>query len=358
MRLCDFRMDSASARIFISCLLLSCTFPARAASTMSELVIKNSVREGEVSGATLMEIISTATPTTQDERELILKLKIELLGQYLVANANKDKGPALALCVAVVKDAQELYGKENAKLIPVLRTAAKVYLRYKEPGRAIGLLTDAQRVSNIVYGPNDPATRFVLKELGHAYAAGGDTARSKHLIGRAEYLAKLAPASIEGITVLAATPPSLSDKPYQLVPVFFQTTRERTGEDDPQAFFGTRRASVSSFGVSYVSVPRQRESGSIPHASWLKLDFSTDPNRHVVLKAISPYDGVTDFLKAIRDRVKSSDRKESLIYIHGFNQSFQDGMESAATLAVDLEIDGSGGCQGSCRIFIVESGCF
>ena len=36
-----------------------------------------------------------------------------------------------------------------------------------------------------------------------------------------------------------------------------------------------------------------------------------------------------------------SSRQESLLFIHGFNQSFVDGVQTAATLAVDLEIDGA-----------------
>ncbi|NHZ82652.1 alpha/beta hydrolase [Massilia sp. CCM 8695] len=313
---------------------------AQAAPTVSELIIKNNAKDGEVSTATLMHIIATAAPKDKDEREVVLSMKLDALERYL-NNEAPDKATALALSKTVVDEARELYGKDSARLIPVLRLAANVCLRSKEPARAVGLLTDALRVSDIVYGADDPASRFVLRDLGRIHAAKGDAAQAVQFTKKADYLKKVAPASIKGISVLASAPPAIESKPYQLVPVFFQTTRTKTGNDDPQAYFGTQRAGASSYGVSYVSVPRQRESGTIPHASILKLDFSTDPNHHVILKEISLYDGRAGFLKAIGERMNASARKESLVYIHGFNQSFQDGMETAGMLAVDLEIDGS-----------------
>lgn len=341
MRSSDCRNTKAPALLLSGALLMSCMHFSQAASTMPDLIIKHNVKDGEVTAATLMQIISTAAPATKEEKDLVLELKRDALEHSLSNDAGKDKGAALALSAAVVKEAQELYGGDDARMIPVLRLAARVCLHFKEAARAVAFLTDARRISGIVYGADDPATRFVLRDLGLAYTAKGDAVRGDQLKKKAEYMKRLAPASIQGISVLASSPPPLEAKPFQLVPVFFQTTRKKTGQDDPQEFFGTQRAGASSYGVSYVSVPRQRESGSIPHASLLKLDFSTDPNRHVILKEISLYDGRTGFLKAIKDRLNASGRKESLVYIHGFNQSFQDGMETAAMLAVDLEIDGS-----------------
>ncbi|MDQ1829209.1 alpha/beta hydrolase [Massilia scottii] len=326
----------AAAALFFSGMCL-----AQAAPTVSDILIKHNIKDGEVPSATLMHIISTAEPKNQDERDVVLGLKQDVLERYLNNETQDHKEAALALALGVVEDARELYGRDSARVIPVLRLAARVCLHYQERARAVTLLTDALRVSEIVYGADDPASRFVMRDLGQSYAAKGNSARADQLKKKAEYLKKVAPASIRGISVLASAPPAIESKPYQLVPVFFQTTRKKTGNDDPQAYFGTQRAGASSYGVSYVSVPRQRESGTIPHASILKLDFSTDPNRHVILKEISLYDGRAGFLKAITERMNGSARKESLVYIHGFNQSFQDGMETAGMLAVDLEIDGS-----------------
>ena len=329
---------SVSGRVASILLRLTATCTS-AATGLSELIVAHAASEGEVSKSTLVSIISKAAATGPEERELLLQLQLDLLDKYVASDGNQDRAAALRLGAAIVSEARALYGKDDAMLIPVLQRAAKASLRYRDFNNAIALLNDALRISGVVHTPEDPATRFVMRDLGRAYAAQGDAVRSKKLIEQADYLALLAPASLEGITVLAGSQPS-AEKPYRLVPVFFQTTREKTGDEDPQTFFGVKRAG-SSYGVSYVSVPHRRESGSIPQPSILKFDFSTDPHRHVVLKAVSLYDGQAALLKAVKDGNDKSSRKESLLFIHGFNQSFVDGVQTAATLAVDLEIDGT-----------------
>ncbi len=46
------------------------------------------------------------------------------------------------------------------------------------------------------------------------------------------------------------------------------------------------------------------------------------------------------FSAKLRSRLQQSSRSEALIFVHGFNQSFEIGVETAAALGVDLEIDG------------------
>lgn len=335
-----FTCRTANARAACAALLMCCLHYAQAASTLPDLIIRNNIKDGDVPTATLIQIIAAATPVSRDEQELILGLKLDVLERYLATADGADKPGALSLAASAVDKARQLYEGDAAKLIPVLRLAARVNLFCQEPAHAIALLTEARRIADIVYGVNDPATRFVVQDLGRAYEAKGEPAQAGQLKQRSGYLAKLAPAATRGISVLASTPQPQADKPFQLVPVFYQTMRKKTGDDDPQAFFGTQRAEASSYGISHVSVPRAREIGSIPHASIVKLDFSNDPNRHVVLKEVSLFDGRSGFVRAVKDRLNASGRKETLVYIHGFNQSFQDGMETAAMLAVDLEIDG------------------
>ena len=178
----------------LSILLASGICPAQ--TSLAQLVIENGVEAGEVSASTLSKIISTAVPKARDEKELVLRLRVELLEQHLSAADNQDRAAVLALASTVIKDAKDLYGKADAKLIPLLRIAGNIYLRYKEPSRAVSSLTEAVNIANIVYGANDPAIRFVLADLSRAYAAQGNAARSAELAKRSEYLHKLAPASL------------------------------------------------------------------------------------------------------------------------------------------------------------------
>src|SRR5258708_386906 len=65
---------------------------------------------------------------------------------------------------------------------------------------------------------------------------------------------------------------------YTSIPVFFGTSRERTGYDEPARFFGANRA-ANSFGLAEVSIPDDHRMGNLEKPSWFKLQFRADPAR-------------------------------------------------------------------------------
>lgn len=300
-----------------------------------------SVSAQAVSTAELLSSITAVKPQSDAESELLLKAKTEAMAQLATDPQGVDEKVAMAFSQSAIDDARKLYKNKQSALLPVLRAAAQVALRFKQDSRAVGLLQEAEKISKASLGPDDPANRFVLLELVQAYQQAGQAQKAQEAKDRADYLDKIAVAAIQGGDTLGRNEVSDADALYQIVPVFFQTTRVKTGRLDPRAFFGSRRDDKSHFGVSYVSVPKDRNIGSVPRPSVFRLDLSTDPSRHVILKEIVEVGSQADFWKSIKRRFTSSVRKEALVYIHGFNQSFQNGVETAATLAADLEIDGA-----------------
>jgi esterase/lipase superfamily enzyme len=291
--------------------------------------------------ANLLTSIAAVRPQSDAESELLLKAKTELMAQLATDPLGFEKKAALAFSQSAIDDARKLYRNKQSALVPVLRAAAQVALRFKQASRAVALLQEAEKLSKAAFGPEDPANRFLLLELAEAYQQAGQARNSKEAKIRADYLDKIAVAAIQGGDTLGINEVSGTDAQYQIIPVFFQTTRVKTGRRDPRAFFGSRRDDNSHYGVSYVSVPKARNIGTVPHPSIFRLDLSADPSRHVILKEVVEVDSQADFWKTIKSRFTSSVRKEALVYIHGFNQSFQNGVETAATLAADLEIDGA-----------------
>lgn len=295
------------------------------------------------STADLLASLAGVKPQSDAESELLLKAKTEAMAQLATDPQGVDEKVALAFSQSVIDEARRLYKERQSALLPVLRAAAQVALRFKQASRAVALLQEAETISKAALGPDDPANRFVLMELAQAYEqAGGPLEKAKHAKDRADYLGKIAVAAIQGGDTLGSNEVSGADALYQIVPVFFQTTRVKTGRPDPRAFFGSSRDDKSHYGVSYVSVPKNnRKIGTVPGPSIFRLDLSADPGRHVILKEIVEVGSQADFWKTIKRRFTSSVRKEALVYVHGFNQSFQNGVETAATLSADLEIDGS-----------------
>ncbi|HEX5108780.1 MAG TPA: alpha/beta hydrolase [Vicinamibacterales bacterium] len=125
---------------------------------------------------------------------------------------------------------------------------------------------------------------------------------------------------------------------YATVRVFFATDRSRVGST-PARFFGTEPAAAITYGHSDVSVPRDHRLGELEGPSIFRLEFRSDPEKHVTVLRVEPSPRES-FASAVRTRVAASTRKEALLFVHGFNVSFEDAVRRAAQLAYDLAFDG------------------
>jgi len=295
-----------------------------------------------MSAAQLLSEIAAARPRTEAERELLLKLKLEALSLLAIENDEIQRARALVVVTSTLQDAELAYGRVDIQMLPFLRTAAQVQLRYNRAEEAVRLLNRALGISKSAYGEDDPVHRFILYELATAHARVGSPARARIAKEKADYMNRIAEAAIQGGITLGPAQPLGAEASHQIVPVFFQTTRTPTNRSDPSERFSKVRDNKSHYGVSYVSVPKKRDIGSVPRPSYFRLEFRADPSRHViVLKEMSIYRTEGEFWKAMQERLRTSVQKEALLYIHGFNQSFGDGVKTAATLSADLEIDGA-----------------
>ena len=127
---------------------------------------------------------------------------------------------------------------------------------------------------------------------------------------------------------------------HVIVPVFYGTNRARTGAESPLEFYGHERAPLE-LGVVEVSVPRNREIGEIRRIDRWRGDLSRFRGRYFIIERVQPIaseEGFGEYLDLIMDQ---SDRRELLVFIHGYNTDFRSAAERAAQLAVDLEIDGA-----------------
>jgi esterase/lipase superfamily enzyme len=143
---------------------------------------------------------------------------------------------------------------------------------------------------------------------------------------------------MEGAAFIAPDPSFEPD--HVIVPVFYGTNRARTGNESPLEFYGHERAPLE-LGVVEVSVPRNREIGEIRRTDRWQGDLSDLRGQYFIIDRIQPIaseDGFAQYLDLVMDQ---SERRELLVFIHGYNTDFRSAAERAAQLAVDLEIDGA-----------------
>lgn len=127
---------------------------------------------------------------------------------------------------------------------------------------------------------------------------------------------------------------------FELVEVFYGTNRAPTGRSEPTEYYGGERGALET-GVVTVSVPEDRELGSIPKPSIWRLEFRPDPQKHVIVTDLQAFPNLAAFTTRLRETVRASERREAFVYIHGFNNDFDAAAERTAQLAVDLELDGA-----------------
>lgn len=122
---------------------------------------------------------------------------------------------------------------------------------------------------------------------------------------------------------------------FRKVEVFYATDRRPTGSKEPSGFFGSERSSNLHWGTCTVSIPRDHRMGKLESRHWYLLEFSPDPSRDVVLMQVSSLD-IARFRAKLQSVIARARSKDMLLFIHGYNVSFEDAARRTAQLAYDL----------------------
>lgn len=135
--------------------------------------------------------------------------------------------------------------------------------------------------------------------------------------------------------------PKTGNANYAVVRVFFATDRGLTGKDNRGPTFGGEPDGNGQmhYGEVSVSIPRDHRMGELEGPSIWLLQFKEDPNKDVVLQSVQSEDE-TGFLKNVSERISHSQKKEILVFVHGFNTTFDDASRRAAQIAYDMAYDG------------------
>lgn len=106
---------------------------------------------------------------------------------------------------------------------------------------------------------------------------------------------------------------------------------------DPSGFYGGNRSDTPDFLEIAVSIPRDRDIGTIPISYRQPV-----PGKHFVLTGRRSIDGHAAFRRALRQQMAALpvSEKEITIYVHGYNNSFSDGVFRTAQLVHDFHLKG------------------
>jgi esterase/lipase superfamily enzyme len=137
-------------------------------------------------------------------------------------------------------------------------------------------------------------------------------------------------------------------EPWDVVPVFFGTDRGRQ-QLGASTVYGTERARRLELGRALVTVPKAHQIPNIERPWIYRLPFTQivlhsepeDPRQHFTLKDVRPLSKEA-FLELVQERLKASrDYKDhALVFVHGFNTSFEYALYRTAQIAYDIKFDG------------------
>ncbi len=360
-----------------SALLLAATPVAAAPPTLLEII--EALRQKDVdtlSAAATDEAGIQALAAIDPEAAVTLLLDIAdglaRAGEFVSARATADRAVRLA---------ERTWGLGSLELVEPLRRRAALFTT-RDPPEAFWLMLavyDLDRAKAIVaatagdnavaYADLDLALREARKqrEVLERQKAKGSAAPGKPdplesvarlslppppppppTSGSGSTLAPPAPSPaplvVQGASpdfLRRASPPEAEKKAvFDLVEIFYATERERTGQRGAVRFYGFRRGPLE-YGRASISVPRDREVGTLKTPSIWTLDIREDEARHFILRSVEPMSGDKAFFQAVSSRVAASDRKEVFVFIHGFNTTFEDAALRTAQMASDLRLDGA-----------------
>ena len=277
---------------------------------MLSLLAETAGRAGQVAKAiTLYQRLIAEIEARDGQTSYTLVAPLEKLAELLAAQGRLEES-ASAYDLAVALSEAEL-GSENSALLPIYE--ARRVIDRKRLATA-GEKVDQEKVLKSRLAHADS----VIKKL----AAGAPAPRLRRDIRP--------PGS-------SANP---KDAPFQLVTIHYGTNRVPTGRLEPTQFYGDKRGPLM-LGVATVSVPKLRSIGEIPLPQMWRGDFRPKAAKHFILTKIDPSASIEEFAVSARAQIGKSQRREALVFIHGYNSDFENSAFRAAQLAVDLDVDGA-----------------
>jgi esterase/lipase superfamily enzyme len=233
--------------------------------------------------------------------------------------------------------------------------------RHAEAAQALWQLAEA--VSERA-GMLAPELAPILRRASELYATAGDAE------GRASALAALLPVldaagleeeagRVAAVLVEAGLPiadealaahaarnekatsrgsPVAPDEGFTTVRIFYATDRARSGAAAPIEFYGGQRGGMD-YGTAEISIPDSHRPGQIEKPSIWTLDFREDPERHVVLRSVTPAEPDA-FFDTMQRTLRSTGSDEAFVFVHGFNVPFHEAAERTAQMAYDMNFGG------------------
>jgi esterase/lipase superfamily enzyme len=300
------------------------------------------------------------------DRQGLIEL-LRNLGDF-AAQSGEDQAAVQYYQRALAFQESEL-GPDHPDLVPVLTALADLNLKAKRNTDAAALEQRILTIERQAYGEHHDNVLATLKRLREIYGAASDAAAAARVDAQVLAWAPPPPPPVSD-RGLPPMPGGLGgtnrrykqNQGFATVRVFYGTNRAPSGEVKPALFYGKGRGDLQ-YGYLSVTIPQiHKEAELETQPRWAEYTFALDSatlrRRYVLLDQITPL-AKDAFVRALRQQIKDSPSKDLFIFVHGFNNTFEDAARRAAQMAYDLDFDGtpllySWPSQGSATAYAVD----
>ncbi|MBA4030116.1 MAG: hypothetical protein C0478_04370 [Planctomyces sp.] len=131
------------------------------------------------------------------------------------------------------------------------------------------------------------------------------------------------------------------DQGFSRETIYFATNRNRTGATNASQAYGTHRGDLQ-WGMCQVSIPYKHKPGELESKAWYQ--WSEDPKQHIVL--MDPLDHLSEanWMTRLREKLAGASASEILVFVHGYNTTFDNAVRRTAQLSYDLNFPGAAVC--------------
>jgi esterase/lipase superfamily enzyme len=272
------------------------------------------------------------TDASGDRQNLIELLRN--VGDY-AAQAGEDI-QALAFYSRALELQSVQLGAEHPDLVPLLTAMTDLALKDKRYADAETLLLRVAAIERTAFGEHHENVLATLRRLRDVYRTAGDQAAA----ARVEAQMQPVPAPSRDLP----TRRYVQKQGFATVRVYYGTNRAPSGDLKPASFYGNARGDLQ-YGYLDVTIPQVHQEAELEtQPRWLEYTLSTDKatmrSHYVLLDKVAPLPQ-DEFVRSLRRQINDTKSKDIFIFVHGFNNSFEDSARRVAQLAYDLDFDGT-----------------
>ena len=279
---------------------------------------------------------------SDDPRELAGMLQD--LGDYALQSAQEPR--AQGYYERALQLLESTLGPAHPDLVPLLDALADLHARAGRYPQASALLKRVLQIQRDTYGEHHASVLATLGKLRDLYLAAHDSDAAAHVDNEIRVVgaARRAIITVNGKHVVRSDRYRFNKDGYTTVRVFYGTNRAPVGDATLAPYYGKSDGELR-YGYVNVTIPQLHRLAELESPGpWVDYSFGLDSaenkKKYVVLEKVVPLSD-EDFARTLREQVGAAPSRDALVFVHGYNNSFEDAARRTAQLAYDMDFDGT-----------------